>query len=59
MITAFEKEYFKYYFSWKIRGKFLKTQSLILCQMLTFDGGLNFKKIEAVGFVTVTLHKPK
>ena len=27
--------------------------------MLTFEGGLNLKKIEAVGFVTVTLHKPK
>ena len=54
----FEKECFKYYFSWKIRGKILKTQSLILRQMLTFEGGLDFKKIEAVGFVTVTLHKP-
>ena len=55
----FEKECFKHYFSWKIRGKILKTQSLILPQMLTFEGGLDFKKIEAVGFVTVTLHKLK
>ena len=55
----FEKECFKYYFSWKIRAKFLKTQSLILRQMLTFESGLDLKKIEAVGFVTVTLHKTK
>ena len=37
------------------------TQSLILHQMLTFDGGLNLRKIdtEAVGFVTVTLQQLK
>ena len=33
--------------------------SLILHQMLTFEGSLNLRKIEAVGFVTVTLHEPK
>ena len=35
------------------------TQSLILYQMMTFEGGLNLIKIEADGFVTVTLHQPK
>ena len=36
-----------------------RTQSLILHQTLTFEGGLNLRKIEAAGFVTVTLHEPK
>ena len=33
--------------------------SLILHQTLTFEGGLNLRKIEAAGFVTATLHEPK
>ena len=38
---------------------YIRTQSLILHQMLTFEGGLNLRKIEAVGSVAVTLHQPK
>ena len=28
-------------------------------EILTFEGGLTLRKIEGVGFVTVTLHQPK
>ena len=34
-------------------------QSLIVHQMLTFEGGLNLRMIEADGFVTVRLHRPE
>ena len=37
----------------------IRTQPLILHQMLTFEGDLNLRKIEADSFVTVTLHQPK
>ena len=37
----------------------IKAQSLILHQMLKFEGGLNLRKIEADGFLTVTLCQPK
>ena len=38
---------------------YMWVQSLILHQMLTFEGGLNLRKIETDGFVTVTPHQPK
>ena len=37
----------------------IKAQSLILHQMLTFEGGLNLRKIEADGFLRVTVCQPK
>ena len=37
----------------------LRTQSLILQQMLRFEGGLNLGKVEADVFFTVTIHNLK
>ena len=45
------------YYTTVIETIVLSTQSLILHQMLTFDGVLNLRKVKAEGFVTVAPHQ--